>query len=383
MATSRPMPFMTMRMLFCSAFAGLMACGVPVRSADVPTAPEPALPPPQAPSAGSLLQPESAPGLAPPPKAVAVDEEEFRALRAIPHAEYRPNLADAISAGDDRLITYLLEAGVPSNGAAVNGESPLCAALRQGRPDTALMLLMHGADPNEPGADGQRPLALASLRRHPQLMRVLLAAGADPNVTYVSPCSKALLDAAADPYLRDQLKRERNVTPLMVCAARGDVESVALLLQWGASKGKHTLPNHRYAINFAADKRYLFVMRLLLGRDPDNEPRVLITVNLTLQRAFLEVEGETKLQTAISTGRAGYDTPAGRYVITNKYKHWVSTLYDVPMPYFMRLNCGAIGLHSGYVTGRPASHGCIRLPHEMAKKFFGMAGVGDEVNIEY
>jgi lipoprotein-anchoring transpeptidase ErfK/SrfK len=51
------------------------------------------------------------------------------------------------------------------------------------------------------------------------------------------------------------------------------------------------------------------------------------------------------------------------------------------MPFFMRLNCGAIGLHSGYVTGRPASHGCIRLPYEKAQKFFDICRVGDEVQI--
>jgi lipoprotein-anchoring transpeptidase ErfK/SrfK len=51
------------------------------------------------------------------------------------------------------------------------------------------------------------------------------------------------------------------------------------------------------------------------------------------------------------------------------------------MPWFMRLNCSAIGLHSGYVTGRPASHGCIRLPYDQAKLFFSLTGVGDEVQI--
>jgi lipoprotein-anchoring transpeptidase ErfK/SrfK len=53
------------------------------------------------------------------------------------------------------------------------------------------------------------------------------------------------------------------------------------------------------------------------------------------------------------------------------------------MPYFMRLNCSAIGMHSGHVTGSPASHGCIRLPYEKAQKFFGICRVGDEVQIVY
>ena len=85
--------------------------------------------------------------------------------------------------------------------------------------------------------------------------------------------------------------------------------------------------------------------------------------------------------TTVSTGRSGYRTPAGRYVITDKHRSHTSTLYHVEMPWFMRLNCSAIGLHSGVVTGRPASHGCIRLPYNQAKLFFSLTNVGDEVEI--
>jgi lipoprotein-anchoring transpeptidase ErfK/SrfK len=83
----------------------------------------------------------------------------------------------------------------------------------------------------------------------------------------------------------------------------------------------------------------------------------------------------------VSTGREGFSTPAGRYVVTDKHESWTSTLYHVAMPYFMRLNCSAIGLHSGYVSGRPASHGCIRLPYQKAKQWFGTVKIGDEVEI--
>ncbi len=337
--------------------------------------------PPALPRVGSpFLKPDP-----PPPKAIPVTEEELRAaiIQPIPHQEFTPSLYEAVMTQDDTLLKALLDAGVPANTRAPHGDTPLCAALRIGRTDTALLLLMHGADPNTPGIDGHPPIAIASLRRHPQLLRILLADGADPNVAFSSPHSKDFLSIIPDEYLRDEMKSQRNVTPLMACSARGDVEAVTLLLGWGADKQKHTLPNYRYAINFAADQRYLYVMRLLLGRDPEREPRVLITVDLSRQKAVLSVEGVVKLETSISTGKRGYSTPSGRYVITNKYKNWISTLYDVPMPYFMRLNCSAIGLHSGYVTGRPASHGCIRLPHEMSKRFFELAGVGDEVNIEH
>ena len=67
--------------------------------------------------------------------------------------------------------------------------------------------------------------------------------------------------------------------------------------------------------------------------------------------------------------------------MTDKHISWNSTIYYVEMPWFMRLNCSAIGLHAGYVTGEPASHGCIRLPYEKAKKWFGIVKAGDEVQI--
>lgn len=122
-------------------------------------------------------------------------------------------------------------------------------------------------------------------------------------------------------------------------------------------------------------------MRVLLGRDPDAEPDTLVTVDLSAQGAWVTKQGRVIATTTVSTGREGYRTPAGRYVITDKHRSHTSTLYHVEMPWFMRLNCSAIGLHSGVVTGRPASHGCIRLPYNQAKLFFSLTNVGDEVEI--
>lgn len=50
------------------------------------------------------------------------------------------------------------------------------------------------------------------------------------------------------------------------------------------------------------------------------------------------------------------------------------------MPYFMRIH-GGIGMHAGYLPGYPASHGCIRLPKEMAVHFFENAAVGAPVTV--
>jgi lipoprotein-anchoring transpeptidase ErfK/SrfK len=43
-----------------------------------------------------------------------------------------------------------------------------------------------------------------------------------------------------------------------------------------------------------------------------------------------------------------------------------------PMPYFLRFTRG-YGMHAGYVPRYRASHGCIRMPREMAKHFFDAA----------
>ena len=51
-----------------------------------------------------------------------------------------------------------------------------------------------------------------------------------------------------------------------------------------------------------------------------------------------------------------------------------------PMPYFLRIH-GAIGMHAGYLPGYPASHGCIRLPKDMAIRFFQDAPIGTPVAI--
>ncbi|MDB6119210.1 MAG: hypothetical protein JWO08_2991, partial [Verrucomicrobiaceae bacterium] len=168
---------------------------------------------------------------------------------------------------------------------------------------------------------------------------------------------------------------------LMACAARGDVENAVLLMKHSASTEANTKRFNRYALDFAAEQSYLFLMRILLGRSPDAEPELLVTVDLSKQRAWIARHGKVIDTTSVSTGRDGYDTPAGRYVVTDKHRDWTSTLYKASMPWFMRLNCSAIGLHAGYVTGRPASHGCVRLPPEKAREWFKIVGVGDEVQI--
>jgi lipoprotein-anchoring transpeptidase ErfK/SrfK len=137
------------------------------------------------------------------------------------------------------------------------------------------------------------------------------------------------------------------------------------------------------------------------------KPRIV--VDLEKQRAYFYKGGRIVGISVVSTGREGYDTPSGDFRITEKDVTHVSSTYgdyvdqngdvvmknmDVtkdprprgtvfrgaPMPYFLRIH-GPIGMHAGYLPGYPASHGCIRLPEEMAGHFFHKAPIGTPVAI--
>jgi hypothetical protein len=134
-----------------------------------------------------------------------------------------------------------------------------------------------------------------------------------------------------------------------------------------------------------------------------------ITINLTEQKAFFYKGGKLVGMSPVSTGREGYHTPTGRFRVTQKNPDHVSNLYGnyvddagkvvmgnvgvhrdprppgtrfegASMPYFLRIN-GAVGLHGGYLPGYPASHGCIRLPMNMAEVFYANAPWGTPVTV--
>ena len=69
-------------------------------------------------------------------------------------------------------------------------------------------------------------------------------------------------------------------------------------------------------------------------------------------------------------------------MITDKERYHRSSIYhSAEMPFFMRLSCRDFGMHQGYVTGSPASHGCIRLPGEAARKLFAELPIGTWVSV--
>jgi hypothetical protein len=84
--------------------------------------------------------------------------------------------------------------------------------------------------------------------------------------------------------------------------------------------------------------------------------------------------------TIVSTGTGGYPTPTGVFAVLEKNPRHFSNIYGgAPMPYMQRLTMSGVALHQGVVTGRPASHGCVRLPPSFAPNLFQMTKLGSRV----
>lgn len=136
----------------------------------------------------------------------------------------------------------------------------------------------------------------------------------------------------------------------------------------------------------------------------------LIVIDTQLQQAKYYVGSRQVGMSSISSGKAGHITPKGTFKVLSKDADHRSSSYGsivdaygntlignyergmeippggiyegAPMTNGMQLTTGGIWMHEGLVTSAPESHGCIRLPKEMAKIFFDNTPVGTPVIIK-
>lgn len=142
-----------------------------------------------------------------------------------------------------------------------------------------------------------------------------------------------------------------------------------------------------------------------------NDKNTAVEISLREQRGLLLVQGAIAMDFPVATGKSSHPTPKGHYKILHKQKEYASNLYgrivsetgetlvsdadtrsdEVPpgatfvgsrMPYWMRMTPTGVGMHVGYVPGRPASHGCIRLKTDVAKELFGILALGSPVVVD-
>lgn len=135
-----------------------------------------------------------------------------------------------------------------------------------------------------------------------------------------------------------------------------------------------------------------------------------IVIDLSDQTASFYKGSKLVGVSAISSGREGFGTPVGNYKILAKEPHHLSNLFGdyvdasgnalvknvdatkdpkppgavfagAPMPFFMRLSNGGVGMHQGFLPGVPDSHGCIRMPEKMVKTYYDNVSVGTPVRV--
>jgi lipoprotein-anchoring transpeptidase ErfK/SrfK len=140
---------------------------------------------------------------------------------------------------------------------------------------------------------------------------------------------------------------------------------------------------------------------------PDNAS---VLVSLSRQRAYVYAGTQLAIDTPISSGKKAGFTPTGNYTIIQKDPNHRSNIYGnfldsrgrvvrggvsaridsapsgthfegAPMFYFMRLTPEGVGMHIGILPGYPASHGCIRMPAEIAPQIYARVKLGTPVQV--
>ena len=112
----------------------------------------------------------------------------------------------------------------------------------------------------------------------------------------------------------------------------------------------------------------------------DGDPSVIISISD--QMAYLYRGDQLVAVSTISTGTDKNPTPTGIFSVLAKKPMHRSIKYDnAPMPFMQRIDQYGVALHAGQLPGYRASHGCIRLPSEFAKRLYGVTDLGATVMI--
>lgn len=105
-----------------------------------------------------------------------------------------------------------------------------------------------------------------------------------------------------------------------------------------------------------------------------------IVVSLGEQKLATYRDGVLIGRSTISSGRKGYETPPGTYMIVQKQvTHHSNKYHEASMPFMERLTWGGLAIHAGNTPGHPESHGCMHVPEDFAKELYGVTQEGDSV----
>ncbi len=102
---------------------------------------------------------------------------------------------------------------------------------------------------------------------------------------------------------------------------------------------------------------------------------VLAQISVSAQRMTVYVDGVPRYSWPVSTARVPYATPSGSFQPIRLERSWRSRVYNnAPMPYaiFFYYGYAVHGTNETRALGRPASHGCVRLPTAAARELFNL-----------
>jgi hypothetical protein len=110
----------------------------------------------------------------------------------------------------------------------------------------------------------------------------------------------------------------------------------------------------------------------LAGFSSPAAAKVEIRVDLDHQRMTVVKNHEKPIIWKISSGRPGFETPIGGFIVQRMDAEHLSDEYDqAPMPYAIFFSRG-LAIHGTYQSGlgHPASHGCVRLSIDHARDLY-------------
>jgi lipoprotein-anchoring transpeptidase ErfK/SrfK len=144
--------------------------------------------------------------------------------------------------------------------------------------------------------------------------------------------------------------------------------------------------------------------------DRMNSDNMTILVSLSRQRLYATIGEEVAIDSPISSGKAARRTPSGNFTVLEKDANHHSSVYGnfvdskgrvvrggvsalidaapsgthfegAPMRWAMRLTWEGVWMHVGILPGYAASHGCVRLPAEVAQALYAKVKLGTPVKV--
>jgi L,D-transpeptidase catalytic domain len=106
-------------------------------------------------------------------------------------------------------------------------------------------------------------------------------------------------------------------------------------------------------------------------------------VRVDLKRQVISLfRGGNEIATAVIIyGAQNKPSPTGSFRVLVKDEDYRSATYDAAMPYALFLTHDGVAIHASDVRYRNATHGCIGVPIEFARRLFETVRVGDPVDI--